>query len=140
MIHHNSVLFMTFLKQKINLIKDELTAFYWLQVILISIFERIKKMFYNVLKCCIINRDFMLSLFKCITCTSLLSTEEIKLIAIVSWIFYVSDILRLFMISFIYGLLWLRYSSADSVLFLSPLLSHSIWLLLQKLLALTGLE
>ena len=48
------------------------------------------------------------------------------LFAIVNLNFYVSDFLRLFMMSFKYGLILLRYSSADSVLFPSPLLSYSI--------------
>ena len=50
-----------------------------------------------------------------------------KLIAIFNWIFHVSDLLRSFMTSFFkYGLVLLRYSSTDSVLFLSPLLLYSI--------------
>ena len=43
--------------------------------------------------------------------------EEMKVIAIVHWIFYVSDFLRLFIMSFKYGLVLLRYSSTDSVYF-----------------------
>ena len=68
----------------------------------------------------------MLSLFECITHSSSLSLEEIKLIAIFNWIFHVSDFLRLFMMSFKYGLILLRYSLTDRVLFLSTLLSNSI--------------
>ena len=68
----------------------------------------------------------MLSLFECITRSPSLSLEEIKLVAIVTLIFHVSDYLGLFMVSFKYGLILLRYSSFDSVLFLSPLLSYSI--------------
>ena len=68
----------------------------------------------------------MLSLFECITRFSLLTLEGIKLIAIVNSIFHVSDFLRLFMMSFKCGLILLRYSSIDSVLFLSPLPSYSI--------------
>ena len=51
--------------------------------------------------------------------------NKVKLITFVNWIFHASGVLRLFM-SFKYGLILLRYSSTDSVLFLSPLLSHSI--------------
>ena len=69
---------------------------------------------------------FMLLLFECITHSSPLSIEEIKLFAIVNWIFQVSDFLRLFMMCFKYGLTLLRDSSTDSVLFESPLLSYSI--------------
>ena len=43
------------------------------------------------------------------------------------------------MMSFKYGLILLRCSSTDSVLFLSLLLSYLIELLLQKLLTLTGI-
>ena len=66
--------------------------------------------------------------------------RETKLLAIVNGTtFPVSDFLRLFMISFNYDLVLPRYSSTDSVLLLSPLLSYSIYLLLQNILALTGL-
>ena len=68
----------------------------------------------------------MLSLFECIAGSSSLSMEEIKLFAIVNWIFHVSEFLRLFMMSFKYSLILLRYSSTDSVLLLSPILSYSI--------------
>ena len=69
----------------------------------------------------------MLSLFECITCSSSLSLEEIKLIAVVNCISNVSDFLRLFMMSFKYGVILLRYSSTDKVLFPLPLLSgHSL--------------
>ena len=64
-----------------------------------------------------------------------MSLEEIKSISIsiFHWIFYVSDLLTLFMIYFKYGLISSIYSLIDSVLFLSPLLSYSIYLLLQDL-------
>ena len=67
----------------------------------------------------------MLSLLECITRSSSLSMEEIKLTAIVNPI-HVSDFFRLFMVSFKYGLILLRYSSTDSVLFLLLLFSYSI--------------
>ena len=67
----------------------------------------------------------MLSLLQCIICSSLLYMEEIKLFAIVNWIFHVSDFLGLFMISFKYGLNLSKYSSTGSDLFLSLLLSYS---------------
>ena len=67
----------------------------------------------------------MLSLFECISSSSSLSIEEIKLFAIVNLIFHVQDFLRLFMMSLKYGLILLRYSSTDSVSFISPLLSYS---------------
>ena len=66
-----------------------------------------------------------LSLFEYITHFLSLHLEDIKLIAFVNWIFLV-HVLRSFMISFKCGLILLRYSSNDSVLFLSPLPSYSI--------------
>ena len=81
----------------------------------------------------------MLSLFERITPSSSLSMEEIKLFAIVNWIFHLPDFLRLFMMSFEYGLILLRYSSTDGILFLSPLLSYSTQLSVQKLFTLTVL-
>ena len=68
----------------------------------------------------------MLSSFECITCSLSLSMEEIKLFAIGNWIVHLSDFLRRFMMFFKYGLILVRYSSTDSVLLLSPLLSYSI--------------
>ena len=81
----------------------------------------------------------MIALLLCITHSSSLPLEETKLVAIVNWIFHVSDFFRLFMMSFKYGLILLIYSLTESVLFLSPLVSYSIQFLLQKLLTLTGL-
>ena len=70
---------------------------------------------------------FMLLLIECITCSSSLSSsEEKKLIVFVNSTFHVPDFLRLFMIPFRYGLMLLRYSSTDSILFLSPLLLYSM--------------
>ena len=81
----------------------------------------------------------MLSLFVCITRSSLSSKEEIKLFAVANLIFHVSDFLRLSKMSFKYYLIWLKYSLTDSALFLSLLLLYYISLLVQKLLTLTGL-
>ena len=81
----------------------------------------------------------IIALLLCITHSSSLPLEETKLVAIVNWIFHVSDFFRLFMMSFKYGLILLIYSLTESVLFLSPLVSYSIQFLLQKLLTLTGL-
>ena len=68
----------------------------------------------------------MLSIFDCIKYSSSLSMEEIELFAIVNWISHVSDFLRIFMDSFKQGLILLRYSSTDIVLFRSLSLSYSI--------------
>ena len=68
---------------------------------------------------------YMLKLFECITCSSSLSLNKIRLFAIVNWLFHVSIFLRLFMMSFQYGLILKRYCLTD-VLFLSPVLLYSI--------------
>ena len=81
----------------------------------------------------------MLSLLECITHSSSVSLEDKNITYIVNWIFHVSNFLRSFMISFKYGLILLTYSLIDSFLFISPLLSYSIKLLLQKLPTLAGL-
>ena len=57
----------------------------------------------------------MLSLFEYITHSSSLAMKEIKLFAIVNWLFNVSDFLRLFMMPFKYGIILLKNSSTDSV-------------------------
>ena len=57
----------------------------------------------------------MLSPFECMTHSSSLSLDDIKLIVIVYWIFHISDFLRPFR-SFKYDLILLRYSSTDNVL------------------------
>ena len=54
----------------------------------------------------------MLSHFECITHSSLISLEEIKLITISNWIFH--NFLRLF-IFLKYGLILLRYFLTDNV-------------------------
>ena len=82
--------------------------------------------FFDNFVCFIISQDLYAIIFERITRFSLLPLEEIKFIAIVNSIFHVSDFLRLFMMSFKRGLILLRYSSIDSVLFLSPLPSYSI--------------
>ena len=98
-----------------NTSKDKITTSHWcFQFSLISIKKWLRNFFNNFI--CFIN--FKLSLFVYITRSSSWSSKDIKLIAIVNWIFHVSDVLRSFMISFKYGLILLRYSSIDSVLLL----------------------
>ena len=80
----------------------------------------------------------LLSLFQCIACSSSLSLEEVESIAIVNWMFYMSEFLRLFLKLFKYSLIELRNFLTDSV-FLSPLLLYSIQLLFPKLFTLPGL-
>ena len=55
----------------------------------------------------------MLSPFEYITCSSSLPMEEIKLFAIVNWIFPVSDFLRLFTMSFKFGLILLKFNGFE---------------------------
>ena len=68
----------------------------------------------------------ILSLFEFISHSLSLPKEEIKLFAIINRFLQLSDFLRLFMMFYKYGLILLRYSSTDSALFLSLLLSHSV--------------
>ena len=72
----------------------------------------------------------MLSFFECITGSSAMSLEDIKLIANFNWIFHISDFLILFMISFKYVLILSKCFSIDSVLTLLSLLLSSMQLLL----------
>ena len=126
------IYFITFVIQWMNTIKDKITTSHWcFQSNLISA-KKWSKTFFYIIICIVINHEFCVIIFKCITCSSLFFLEEIKIIVIVDWIFYVQDFLRSFMISFKYGLILLRYSSVDTVLFLSPLLSYSIYFLLQN--------
>ena len=48
----------------------------------------------------------MLLLFECITRSSKISLEYINWVSDVKWNFYVSDFLRIFIISFKYGLIY----------------------------------
>ena len=91
-------------------------------------FDKLPKKFFNNFICFIIDHDFYVIFFECITPSSSLSLEEIKLIAFFIWIFHVSDFFRLFIMSFKYGLIVLRYSSTDSV-FLSPLLLQKCFII-----------
>ena len=110
-----------------NIIEDKLSTFHQLfQIIFIPALEWFKSSSITSSAWSIIMIS-MLLLFECITgSSSLPSLEEIKIIVIVNWIFYVSDFLRSFMISFKYGLISLRCCSAGNALFLSPLLLYSI--------------
>ena len=67
----------------------------------------------------------MLSFSEFISRSSSLSMEK-KLFAIFNWVFQVLDFLRLFVLSFNSDLILLRWSSTDSVLFVSALLLFSI--------------
>ena len=91
-------------------------------------FDKLPKKFFNNFICFIIDHDFYVIFFEYITPSSSLSLEEIKLIPFFIWIFHVSDFFRLFIMSFKYGLIVLRYSSTDSV-FLSPLLLQKCFII-----------
>ena len=57
---------------------------------------------------------FLISLFECITRSSSLPLEDVKLASLVKWIFLASDSLRSLLTSFFnYSLILLRYSSTD---------------------------
>ena len=66
-----------------NMIKDKLTTFYRFQIILKSFLSESKISFTSSSASSLIMIS-MLSLFECITHSSSLSTEEIKLMAIVN--------------------------------------------------------
>ena len=68
----------------------------------------------------------MLSIFECIIRSSSVSLEESKVIAIVNLFSTYQFFLRLFSMPLKYGLILLKYSSTDSVLFLSQLLLYPI--------------
>ena len=114
-----------------NTIKYEITTFHWLFKPDLIPTKKWSKKFYKFIYLIII-MICMLLLFECITCSSSWFLEDVKLNNMVSWIFHVSDIFALFLMFFSYGLI-LLYFSIDSVLFLSPLLSYLIKLLLQKI-------
>ena len=64
----------------------------------------LKAFFYNF-NCFIIKHNLYVILFECITIFSSLSLEDIKLVAMVNWIFHVWAFLRTFIITFKYGLI-----------------------------------
>ena len=68
----------------------------------------------------------MLSIFECIIRSSSVSLEESKVIAIVNLFSTYQFFLRLFSMPLKYSLILLKYSSTDSVLFLSQLLLYPI--------------
>ena len=69
---------------------------------------------------------------------SLVSLEDMKLIAIDNRFFQSPWVLRSFILLLKYGLILRRYYSIDSVLPLSPILSYFIYLLLKALPIFTG--
>ena len=64
----------------------------------------LKAFFYNF-NCFIIKHNLYVILFECIRIFSSLSLEDIKLVAMVNWIFHVWAFLRTFIITFKYGLI-----------------------------------
>ena len=120
-----------------NIIKDKLTTLHQFQIILIFIFERILKKKFITSSTLSLIMISMLSLFECITGSSSLSLEERKIIAIVYWIFHVSNFLRLFLMSFKYSVILLKSSSIHSVysitftaifhIFVTPKITYSYW-------------
>ena len=114
---------MTLAKQSMNTVKDKIATYHWcFQPSLISIKKWFKKLFNNFIWV-IINHEFYVIIIRSISYFSIMSLEERKLIAIVNWIFHITDLLRLFIMSFKHGLIFLRYSLVERVLFLSPLIA-----------------
>ena len=108
MIHHDLDVFYDII---MNIIEDKLTTFYWFKIIVMSIFSESKNYFITSSASSFI-MIFMLSLFECITRSSSLSMEEVISYC---WLnFHVSYFFRLFLMSFKYSLILLRYSSSDS--------------------------
>ena len=95
------------------------------KLFLVSLFEWFKKKFIFFYTSSLVMIS-LLSLFECISYTSSFSSEEMKLLAIVNWIFGVLDFVRLFTLFFKYILFLSKYSSTNSFLFLSTLHSCSI--------------
>ena len=102
MIHHDSALTYDIVIKQVNTIKDKITIFYGcFQPNLISKKKLFKKFLDNFI-CVIINLGFyVITIWMRYTLSSV-SLEKMKLIAIVNWVFYVSDFLKLFM-SFKFG-------------------------------------
>ena len=107
-----------------------------IQIILISIFDLSES-----------KNHFIFSSTSSFTCSASWSMmEEVKSFDIVNLIFHGWDFLRLLIISFKYGLILLRYSSTDRVLFLSPFYfriqynfcseNYSLWLVYNNFLLL----
>ena len=116
------IYFMTFLIHKwaySNLLtnsKEKLT-FHWFQIILISIFDWFKRLFYNFI-CSINNHYFYVIIFWMhYTLFIIIYRKKNFFFDIFNSIFYMSFFLRLFMMSIKYGLTLLRHSSTDSFFF-----------------------
>ena len=90
----SEIYFMVFVAHQFNWIKNKLTSFHWFfWITLISWTKWLKKFINNSISI-IIRCIFYITLFECITRSSSASFEEIKLIAIVNWIFHASDFWR----------------------------------------------
>ena len=108
MIYHDSDVFYDII---MNIIEDKLTTFCWFKVAVMFIFSESKNYFITSSASSFI-MIFMLSIFECITRSSSLSMEEVISYC---WLnFHVSYFFRLFLMSFKYSLILLRYSSTDS--------------------------
>lgn len=120
------IYFMKFVMQSIDIIKDKITIFCWFSKPIWYLEKSDSKSSLIILSVSSSIMISVLSLSKCITHILSLSFEDLKLIAIVRWLFDASGFLRLLMIFFKYGLISSSYSLTGNVLFLSPLLSYAI--------------
>lgn len=107
--------FITFLMQQINTMKDKTTTFHWCsQRDMMSSKKWFKKFFSKLI--CLLIIISVLSLSEWITRSSSTYLEEIQLTVIANWIFLVWFYLRLFMVSFKFGLISSMYSLIDSLI------------------------
>ena len=97
---------MELVMEQISTVKDKISAFHQFFVSRNKWFKKLLNKFI----CFFINYDFYAIIFECITCSSSMSIEEIKLIAIGNWIFYVLEFLRVFIMPVKYGSVSLTYS------------------------------
>ena len=109
-----------------NIVKDKITTSHWcFQTNLISLKKWFKSFFNNFIFV-VINHEFYVVALSIYYALFIIVFIRNYLIALVNWIFHVSDFLRSVIICVKYGLILLTYPSIDNVLLLSPLLSYSI--------------
>ena len=107
---------------------------------MVPIFRWIKKFFNNFI-CFITNHDFYVIPFCMHYMLFIIIIFRRKKKKLLYWIFHVPDFLRLFMVPFKYGVILLRYSSTNSILFfitfafvfdtiITPKIIYSFWFII----------